>query len=393
MTFGTNQDSLLFENLMEGFQVISYDWRYLYINEAAAQHGRSDKESLTGRKMTEVYPGIEHTEMFRRLKQCMVQRTYDSFENRFNYEDGTHRWFKICITPVNEGLIVLSLDITAIKQTEESLNDLYASLEDTIRSRTSELQLKNKEITDNLNYARRIQDVLLPDKHEFRSKFEDSFVLYKPKDIVSGDFYYLYQDYDYTYIAAADCTGHGVSGALMSMLGHEKLEESMMNRTDPGAILSALNQGMRKTLRQKEGKYSNLDGMDIALCAVDRINRTIKYSGANRPLWIIRKDSHEVEVIKSTRQSIGGLTAGTQHFESHIIQLNPGDSFYIFTDGYTDAMSKCGKRIKTGLFKKFLLKIHERQMQEQESMLDRFVHRWISGFEQLDDILVIGVRL
>ncbi|MBX7052131.1 MAG: SpoIIE family protein phosphatase [Flavobacteriales bacterium] len=392
-TFSKSLDSQIFESLMEGFQVIGFDWTYLYINEVAARHGKSTREELTGQDMREMYPGIETTELFRQMKYCMETRTATRFENHFQHNDGTQEWFHICISPVSEGLFVLSLDITETKLAAQKLQKANDSLEETVKIRTSELVEKNKEITDNLQYAKRIQDVMLPNKNEFFQRFPDAFILYKPKDIVSGDFYYMHTYQDTTYLAAADCTGHGVSGALMSMIGHEKLCDSLIRQKNTGTILSTLNQGIRRSLRQSEGNYSTLDGMDIALCAINHHNKTLQYSGAKRPLWIIRKDSQEVEMIKATRQSIGGLTAGDQCFETHTIQLNPGDCFYIFSDGYADALSKCGKRIKAQLFRKLLLKVSKRNMREQKKLLDRFVQRWISGFEQLDDMLVIGVRV
>ena len=393
MTFSKSLDSQIFESLMEGFQVIGFDWTYLYFNDAAARHGKSTREELTGQDIREMYPGIEETELFKRMSSCMETRTATRFENHFQHNDGTEEWFQICISPVTEGLFILSLDITDTKVAEAKLKTVNESLEETVKIRTSQLMEKNKEITDNLQYAKRIQDVMLPDQQEFVHRFPDSFVLYKPKDIVSGDFYYMYTHQDVTFLAAADCTGHGVSGALMSMIGHEKLCDSLMRQKNTGTILSSLNQGIRKSLRQSEGNYSTLDGMDIALCAINQKNHTVQYSGANRPLWIIRKDSNEVEIVKATRQSIGGLTAGDQCFETHTVQLSPGDTFYIFSDGYADALSKCGKRIKARLFRKLLVKIQHRQMKDQKNLLERFVQRWISGFEQLDDILVIGVRM
>jgi PAS domain S-box-containing protein len=246
MTFSKSLDSQIFESLIEGFQVLGYDWTYLYLNDAAARHGKSTREALTGQDIREMYPGIENTELFKRMEDCMENRTATRFENEFIQQDGSSEWFQIHISPAAEGLFILSMDITESKLAEEKLKKINDSLEETVKLRTNELLEKNKEITDNLQYAKRIQEVLLPDDLTFTERFKNSFVIYQPKDIVSGDFYYMSSHEEFTYLAAADCTGHGVSGALMSMIGHEKLCDSLVKLNDTGSILGALNNGIKK---------------------------------------------------------------------------------------------------------------------------------------------------
>jgi serine phosphatase RsbU (regulator of sigma subunit)/tetratricopeptide (TPR) repeat protein len=256
------------------------------------------------------------------------------------------------------------------------------------------IEEKNKDITASITYANRIQQAKLPEKQTIYAAFPSSFVLFKPKDIVSGDFYYFQQRGHVCFLAAADCTGHGVPGAFMSMIGLDKLDDSIAQSSDTSEILMLLNKGMKASLRQSERDDSTRDGMDIALCQVDLKSRIVRYSGANRPIWIIRKGSALVEEIKATKKAIGGWTDDSQHFESHEIKMQEGDTFYLATDGYADTFSgQNGKKLMAKKFKEILLSIQDKTMPEQEKFLNDFIENWKAGIEQVDDILVIGVRM
>lgn len=258
----------------------------------------------------------------------------------------------------------------------------------------AEIEEKNKNITDSINYALRIQQAKLPEKEKIAAALPQSFVLFKPKDIVSGDFYFFAENTETIYIAAADCTGHGVPGALMSMVGMERLEDTLAHYTSPSDILHHLNKGVKASLKQTEADESTRDGMDLVLCQVDREKRTVQYAGANRPLWILRKGQTAVEEIKATKKAIGGHTADNTQFAEHLVQLQQGDTFYLFSDGYADTFGgKTEKKLTTRKFKELLLTIQDKNMQQQGSHLDSFIESWKEGLEQVDDILVIGVRL
>lgn len=253
---------------------------------------------------------------------------------------------------------------------------------------------KNKDITDSLNYAKRIQQAKLPDRKEIESAFPDSFVLFQPKDIVSGDFYFFHKDRHLAYIAAADCTGHGVPGAFMSMIGSEKLNDALQTGVPVTGILSFLNKAIKSSLRQSDSDDSTRDGMDIAFCAVDTASLVVQFTGAQRPFWIIRNGSNETEEIKATKKSLGGLTGDDQQFETHTIQLSRGDTFYLFTDGYADSFNGIsGKKLTTKRFRELLLTVKDKSMREQHNALKQFIAEWSGKTEQVDDILVIGVRL
>ena len=263
-----------------------------------------------------------------------------------------------------------------------------------VEKKNKMVEEKNKEITDSINYAKRIQQAKLPKKEEIYFALPQCFVLFKPKDIVSGDFYFFHKNEQSVFIAAADCTGHGVPGAFMSLIGSEKLEDAVSQTADTSEILKRLNRGIKTSLHQSEINESTRDGMDIALCFVDTVSRNIKYAGANRPLWIIRNGQTNVEEIKATKTAIGGLTEKTQHFDTHELKLQQGDTFYICTDGYADQFGgQTGKKLMTKKFKKILLEVQGKTMKEQEKHLDNFIENWKAGREQVDDILVIGVRL
>lgn len=270
------------------------------------------------------------------------------------------------------------------------VNSVYENI---IREQKLVVESKNKDIIDSINYAKRIQRAKLPKTDEILASLPQSFILFKPKDIVSGDFYYFSRKDNNMFIAAADCTGHGVPGALMTMLSSEKLEDAIARTNDTSEILRLVNTGMKASLRQTSSDESTRDGMDIVLCRIDREKCTVNFAGANRPLWIIRKGSDAVEEIKATKRSIGGHTPDEEHFESHMVQLQPGDTIYLTTDGYADTFGgKENKKLTTKKFKEILLSIREIPMPEQEKHLDRFIEEWKGETEQLDDVLVIGVR-
>ena len=260
------------------------------------------------------------------------------------------------------------------------------------------IKVKNLKITDSITYAKRIQRSMLPAKDEIRKVLPESFVLFKPKAIVSGDFYFISTQHGSTFLAAADCTGHGVPGAFMSMIGFEKLQDTVMEHTGTADILKELNNGIKVSLHQTEELESTRDGMDIALVSIDQHpsanSAKIQFSGANRPLWIIRKGKDEMEEIKADKKAIGGFTLNNASFTEHTVTLEQGDSFYLFSDGYADQFGgPKGKKLTTKKFRDLILSLKEKSMAEQKKDLSVFIEKWRGAEDQLDDILVIGVRI
>jgi serine phosphatase RsbU (regulator of sigma subunit) len=258
------------------------------------------------------------------------------------------------------------------------------------------IETKNHEITDSINYAQRIQQAILPNEKEIQRNLPESFILFKPKDIVSGDFYFFAKKDETKFIAAVDCTGHGVPGAFMSMIGWEKLNDAVEQTQHVGDILKLLNRGIKTSLHQSNDRDSTRDGMDVAICSLlpNSTGVNLNYSGANRPLWLVKKTSKEIEEIKATKRSIGGFSEEDQTFENHSLAMQRGDSFYIFSDGYADQFGgEKKKKLTTKKFRELILDICHLPMPEQEKHLSAFIENWKAGDEQIDDILVIGVRV
>ncbi len=286
------------------------------------------------------------------------------------------------------------------KEKKELLEAQNVELEHKVAERTAEvihqkeiIEIKNNSITDNLIYAQRIQSAILPDVKLITKAFQQSFIIYLPKDIVSGDFYAFAEKDNWQIIVAGDCTGHGVSGAFMSMIGSSLLNQIIieMEVVEPGKILNRLNKAVIETLKQ--GENDTNDGMDICLCAYNPTTKTLQYAGANRPLWMIRKE--EFILVKPDKYPIGGLQmAKDREFKNNIVQLERNDTLYLFTDGFADQFGgEHGKKLMSGKFREMLLSIQELDMKAQGNYLNASFKKWKGQHEQVDDVLVMGVRI
>lgn len=284
------------------------------------------------------------------------------------------------------------------KEKQKILETQNEVLEIQVKERTSEIEEqkklieeKNKDITDSINYAKRIQEALLPEQTSLTNIFPESFVLFQPKDIVSGDFYWFTQYENKKIIVAADCTGHGVPGALMSMIGCNILNKIILDEgiTQPNLILDRLNEEVRTALKQRENASETRDGMDIAIITIT--NNELQYSGAHRPLYLIA--NNELTEIKANKFSIGGIQEEKRTFTNHILTLQKNDTLYLSSDGYADQFGgKSGKKLMTKNFKELLLKIQNDSMKTQKEFLSKSIEDWRGSREQVDDILVIGIR-
>jgi len=264
---------------------------------------------------------------------------------------------------------------------------------DLIERQKVELEIRDKDITDSLNYAQRIQEALLPSEAYFRKYIKDSFIFFKPKDIVSGDFYWIGEKGDKIFVVTADCTGHGVPGALMSMIGLEIIEKTVNedNIEIPAQILSVLNKGLEKTFsREKNIGTIIRDGMDIGLCVIDIERKKIEYSGAFIPLYLIR-DNTLIE-IKGDKLIIG-MNPSDIPYTSHKLDLLEDDIFYMFSDGYVDQFG--GSENKKFMYRRFrylLMTIHRFPINDQKAILDDNIRTWMKENIQIDDLTVIGFR-
>lgn len=254
------------------------------------------------------------------------------------------------------------------------------------------IEVKNREILDSINYAQRIQRAVLPEDATLNRLLPNAFVLYEPKDIVGGDFYYVEEGTPGTvFIAAADCTGHGVPGAFMSLICSKEIKLANSLTGSPGKILSIVNRGVRNTLRQNN-LDANKDGMDVALLRLTE--GEVNYAGANRPLWIIRNGANEIEEIKATKCGIGGYVEDDQLYDTHTVPINKGDQLFIFSDGYADQFGGDKmKKFTTRKLREFFLSIRDLSSEEQKTRLKDNITQWSGSNEQIDDYLIIGIKI
>jgi serine phosphatase RsbU (regulator of sigma subunit) len=256
------------------------------------------------------------------------------------------------------------------------------------------IEEKNKEITDSINYAKRLQNTMLPGETSLGSMFAESFILYQPKDIVSGDFYWYSQSGKNRVVAAVDCTGHGVPGAFMSMLGITFLNEivGQKNIGTPNLILGELRDRVKSTLKQKGLEGEARDGMDIAVINVDLDKNILEYSGANNPIWLCRDD--KVIEVNADKRPIGYFKGQGLPFTNHSIELKKGDCVYLFTDGYADQFGgPKGKKFKYKTLSDLLLSIHQKTCADQKQILERTFADWRGDLDQVDDVLLIGIKI
>ncbi|MBN4049644.1 tetratricopeptide repeat protein [Bacteroidales bacterium AH-315-N07] len=275
------------------------------------------------------------------------------------------------------------------------------------------VEIKNRDITDSIEYAKNIQQAILPKNQKIKSAFPEHFVFFQPLDIVSGDFYWfspVKQNGNKNYIiAAVDCTGHGVPGAFVSMIGNDLLNQIIIEKgiTRPSEILECLNTGVKFALNQNQEDASTFDGMDMALCNVDLKNKRVEYSGALRPLYIIRNNNVSddkkqdsegpfsiLEEIKAENAGIGGIDYHEKRFIDHKMHLNKGDTFYIFSDGITDQFGgPKNKKYSSSRLRNFLCSIQGYNMEKQYDIMKNEIESWKGDLKQTDDIMIIGIRI
>ena len=264
-----------------------------------------------------------------------------------------------------------------------------------IEKQRDEIKVKNTEIIDSITYAERIQKAIMKIEDYESKKLPQHFILFKPKDIVSGDFYWVKEINGMLYLAVADCTGHGVPGALMSMLGISLLNDILNDNhgISPGDLLTQLRTRIITELNQSEDEHASKDGMDISLIKLDLKNGQADWAGANNPLWIVRKNDDNIEEIKPNKEPIS-YYAEMNEFANNSIQLNKGDSFYLFSDGYPDQFGGIkGKKIKLKTFKDLVVMNAGEEMEMQKLLLNKFFENWKGDLDQIDDICVLGLKI
>jgi serine phosphatase RsbU (regulator of sigma subunit) len=263
-----------------------------------------------------------------------------------------------------------------------------------IEVKNHELEVLFKHVTDSIHYAKNIQEAILPPTNVWKTLLPDSFVLYKPKDIVSGDFYWLDKKDEWVYFACVDCTGHGVPGAFMSIVGYNLLKDILMDDaiSTPAQIMDKMNIGVSSTFHRDKAIRNTKDGMDMTLCAINFQTMELQYASAFNPLYIIR--NNELSKHQADKFPVGMDVSETRSFTNNRIKLQKGDSIYICSDGFADQFGgPKGKKFMVNNFRNLLLEISKDNIELQHNTLDQTLESWKNGREQVDDILVIGLQV
>jgi serine phosphatase RsbU (regulator of sigma subunit) len=320
----------------------------------------------------------------------------------------TPPWWKTTLAYILYVIFTIAGIIAFIKIRERKLVEEKRVLEAKVKARTHEIMMQkeeilkqrdkiadqNKNITDSIHYASRIQAALLPSEEYLKNVLPSYFILWRPRDIVSGDFFWITHENSMTIAVAADCTGHGVPGAFMSMLGiaflNDLVNKDKIFETDH--ILNELRSNIMRALKQTGQEGGSKDGMDISMCAIDHQNLTAKFSGAYNPLVIVR--NAEFIEFKGDKMPIGYHIKKDELFSRHDIDLQVGDRLYMYSDGYVDQFGgQDGRKFMSKNFKSLLVETRNLSMPEQKIHLNQTIEKWMGKREQIDDILVFGIEI
>ncbi len=322
-----------------------------------------------------------------------TQSAHSLFSVPDKYGDPTNEHVRTYFTviPLLLNAFLISQFVGAKQKAEKQIKEQKVQLE----LAYEEMTLQKHDIISSINYAQKIQLAVLPALDTVSRNIPQSFILYKPKDIVSGDFYWFYEiDKDNYIIVCADCTGHGVPGAFMTVIGSNLLNQTVIDNKihQPKDILVEVNRLLNSTLKQDKEKTGVQDGMDLSLLKVNRATKELIITSAKRPVVFIR--DKQLQEIKGNKSSIGGMREGDKKFEEVKISYKENDQFYFFTDGYHDQFGgDKGKKFSTKRLREALLEIHGFTIAEQKQKLDNIIEGWRGKLEQVDDILVMGIKL
>ncbi|MBQ20153.1 MAG: hypothetical protein CMD31_05310 [Flavobacteriales bacterium] len=320
------------------------------------------------------------------LKQLQQESLIETipYERLLKTATGGDCWVLWNISKSNDNKLVgIGHNITDRKKAEQELLE-----------KNVELLQHNKDMLDSIQYASRIQEAILPDVQRIKNTFQDAFVLYQPKDVVSGDYYFFYQKENKAFVVAVDCTGHGVPGALMSFIANGILKEVIIKKglEDPAEILYALDEELFLALNKNSQNAVTNDGMDVSIGVYDFAEQTFSYSGAFRPLLLVR-DGNIIE-LEANRYPIGFYADVKKKFVTQSITMQQNDTFYYFTDGYCDQFGgERKKKFNRKQFKELLLAAQTMEMEEQEAYLQYVLLNWRQEEPQVDDILVMGIKV
>ncbi|MBO7496597.1 MAG: SpoIIE family protein phosphatase [Salinivirgaceae bacterium] len=339
------------------------------------------------------------------IETCRNEKVVASYESEETLETGENVWMQTTLTPILDDqeklllVIAVDSDITQLKQYEKRIEQQKADAEkqrNLALCQKDEIEAKQNEIYSSIRYAKRIQTAMMPKTKQIQRDFNDSFVLFMPKDIVSGDFYWYHRIDNKYFIAAVDCTGHGVPGAFLSIIGNYLLNSIVIHNGihRPSDILKHLNRKIKISLKSDGMHDQNNDGMDIAMAVIDKEKHVIEYAGALRPMYLFQKGNF-VE-LKGDKIPITSNIMGASinnNYTNHETTFNAGDQFYIFSDGIIDQFGgDDGRKYLTKRFKDLLENIKDLPMKEQKDLIKKSHDEWRGKYDQVDDIMVIGIR-
>ncbi|MFB6258530.1 MAG: SpoIIE family protein phosphatase [Flavobacteriales bacterium] len=363
--------------------IIAPDGEVEWVNDHYTRKVGYTLEQLKEEKGRTIFESSNNPRIQEAVRSVIAEKRSVSYESCNQAKDGSQFWTNTTLTPVldDQGevqqLIIVDSDITELKEAE------------------AEIREKNQAITASIDYAARIQESIVPEQEVLSGRFRDIFVLYQPKDVVSGDFYWSIEfPPDKKMIAMVDCTCHGVPGAMMSTLGHSLLNDLVneKNCDSPASVLENLNKKVIELLKQDTEASRSSDGMDLSLCTVDEERKEIIYAGAFRPLL---HKGQETTVYKGDRYPIGSAQHPIERsFTDQRIPYEEGDAIYLYSDGYPDQFGgKKGKKYREKAFRRTVEELAPLGMEEQKRELERIFEEWKGDIEQVDDVTVIGIRL
>lgn len=385
----TTVDDSLLEKLQTLIVVINSDGKIEHASQSVTRMLGYSPEFLSGRQWW-IFAGDskkekkESLQYVNSLLRSQPEITSFTFERKIISHNGKAMWIQWNLSRNDsDSLIGIGYDITQRKITEEKLKESNRLLQE-----------KNEEITDSIEYAQKIQESFLPDIEKLKRKLNDAFVLYQPKDILSGDFYWFHAIESKIFVFAIDCTGHGVPGALMSVLAHSIIKEVILNKKieQPSEILKTIDAELYEALGNHEKSEITKDGMDIALAVFDLKNDTVTFSGAFRPMVRIRDG--KIYEYPASRYPIGFYQDIDKKFDEYQSEIKMGDQFYLFSDGYSDQFGgEDQKKLNKKRFHELLLTASGMTGDEQSSFLSYAHNNWKQHEDQTDDILVLGLKI
>jgi len=361
--------------------VINKDGKLDFVGPSVQHILGYSSEELTGKRWFEMISFSDDNSRIYYSKTVMKEKFHRPIEHVICDANGKKRYFLFSLSQIDtDKLLVIGQDITPTKENE--LNILEAN---------KILRLRQQDFTDSVDYAKRIQEAILPNPDLLARLVGNGFVLYKPKDTVSGDFYLFIEATDSIYIIAGDCTGHGIPGAMLTVLAINLLRDIIQKQGihSPGEILNILDREVIQVLSDENGHYKAKDGMDIALLKLSKTERKLEYAAAFRPVGLVRNGIYQE--LKGERYPIGFFDDIPKDFKTYSVQLEDKDSIYLFSDGYIDQFGgERDKKFSKAKFRQLIESIQDLEMEEQGGFLDYAFRNWKQDTPQTDDVVLIG---